>query len=179
MRITVILFNMMLILKLTGTALIIFTSSAAGFRISESLAEYEKYLQRIILLINRISDMIEYSTAHTCEILNVLSGDDELKKLYFVKKAAVYCRSGMQFSEAWKKAVREDDVIGKRECEILEMIGSSLGTSGRKSQLSMLALHSCTLRGILESQSDEIKRRRKLFSSLGILAGAMISVLLI
>lgn len=165
--------------KLAGTALIFTASAAAGFRLSEAVAAREKYLRLILMMLERISDMIEFTSLHSDEIIISVSEDSSFRKLYFLRKAAQRIKKGENFADTWRNALNEDGVIGENERDILQMMGDSLGSSGRKGQLAMLELYRRSVRDIIESQADEMKNKRKLFSSLGVLAGAMISVLLI
>lgn len=165
--------------KLIGTVIIMITFSAAGFRMSEKIKQREESLRIILHMINRISSLIEYSSAHVCDILKVLAEDETLNKLSFIERAETYYENGRSFEKSWKKAIYEDSVIGESERERLIMLGSSLGKSGRKDQLNMLKLHSDSISEQIKLNAEDFMNKRKLFTSLGILTGAMVSVLLI
>ena len=102
-----------------------------------------------------------------------------MSKLAFLKRAKTYYENGQSFEKSWKAALDEENVMGESEREKLIMLGSSLGKSGRKEQLKMLKLHSDSISEQIKLNAEEFRNKRKLFSSLGILTGAMVSVLLI
>ena len=166
-------------IKFIGTVIIMITFSAAGFRMSEKIKHREESQRVILHMINRISSLIEHSSAHVCEILIILAEDETLSKLAFLKRAKTYYENGQSFEKSWKAALDEENVMGESEREKLIMLGSSLGKSGRKEHLKMLKLHSDSISEQIKLNAEEFRNKRKLFSSLGILTGAMVSVLLI
>lgn len=166
-------------IKIIGMSFIIMTTGLAGIKISQMLAERVKRLELIILMIDRISVLIDFRALHTGEILTDLANDTCFEKLDFIKNAYEFYRGGEAFHEAWEKALKNDVFLGSEERDQLFLLGSSLGTSSAEGQLSMLKIHSSNIRHICDTVSPEINDKRKLYRTLGVLSGIFISVMLI
>lgn len=165
--------------KAAGIALIMFTSAFLGFKISGKIAVREKRLSILQLMTDRIYSLIEHTSLHTGEILSVIASESSFENLLFLKEAEKMMLSGMSFNDAWKKAVYDDYTIGESEKEILQLMGVSLGRSGRKGQLSMLKLHSESIKKLRDLLAPELRNKRKLYSSLGVLTGIFLSLMMI
>jgi stage III sporulation protein AB len=165
--------------KLIGAVFIIITASITGFRMSECVSLRENRLRLILLMTDKVSSLIEYGSLHVSEIISVLSADRAFEKLRFLKKTSELITSGKNFYDAWEQAVNGDGTLGEQEREVLLLIGSSLGRSNKKGQLSMLKLHSDSIRGIIALLTPELNSKKKLYSSLGVLSGVFLSVMLI
>ncbi|MDD6827562.1 MAG: stage III sporulation protein AB [Oscillospiraceae bacterium] len=166
-------------IKTLGILLIILVTTLTGIRISGEYAMREKRIDCLLLMTDRIVSLIKYGSFHTREILKRVASDKNFQMIEFPKQAVKFIDSGKDFAQAWDMSVRNDSTLGCEEREILLQMGSSLGKSGKKSQISMLEIHTENLRSIRERIVPELRNKRKLYSSLGVLTGIFISVMLI
>ncbi len=168
-----------MIIKLIGMIIITASTTLTGIYASNQLSERKKRIQAMILMIDRISSLIEFRALKTGDILDSISSDKSFEKLAFLKNADDLYKNGLSFYEAWNQAAEEDIMTGDEERQQLIMMGSSLGTSNIKGQLSMLKIYRQNMEHIFDTFSEESMNKGKLYRSLGILAGVFISVMLV
>jgi stage III sporulation protein AB len=85
------------------------------------------------------------------------------------------------FADSWKSAVSSFSPPGltKSDRMLIMNIGASLGTSDIDGQTATLSLYSAELQSAFETSEELCKKKSKLYTSLGILAGSFLAVILI
>lgn len=168
-----------MLMKLIGMLIITASTTLTGIYASNQLSQRKKRIQVLILMIDRIASLIEFRALKTGDILKSIASDKSFESLEFLKNADELHQKDMSFSGAWNQAVSNDDTVGDEERQQLIMLGSSLGTSNIKGQLSMLKIYRQNMENIFNTFSQESLNKGKLYRSLGILAGVFISVMLV
>lgn len=166
-------------LKYAGLAIIIAITSFAGCYFSSALRTRLVNLKKINFLIDEIIILLRYKASTVYEITDCLASNERFADFYFLKK--IYANSGISFQQNWNNAVESQppSSLKVNELEILADIGKNLGTSDMEGQLSMLNLQRAELESLIASAEKEYENKAKLYRSLGVLAGAFISVMLI
>jgi stage III sporulation protein AB len=137
-------------------------------------------LQQIRYMVDEISMLIRYKSATVFEITDRLLDDDRLSELTFLPVLKEKLTE-MSFREAWDQSVSGFSPNGftKADKQMLAGIGASLGNSDTEGQNATLALMAAELTSAYEISHEDCKRKSKLYTSLGLLAGAFLAVILI
>ena len=67
----------------------------------------------------------------------------------------------------------------KSDAELLNDVGARLGTSNTESQINTLELQRAELMSAISAAEADYNKKAKLYRSIGVLAGAFISIMLI
>lgn len=166
-------------LKYAGLAVIIAVTSFAGNYFSVSLKARLVNLKKINYLIDEIIVLLRFKGATVYEITECLAGNERFFDFSFLKSISV--NENASFQQSWCRALEANPVFGFKstDLEILSDIGKKLGTSDIEGQLSMLNLQRTELEMLISSVESDCEKKSKLYRSLGVLAGAFISVMLI
>ncbi len=166
-------------LKYAGLALIIAVTSFAGCYFSSALKTRLINLKKINFLIDEIIILLRFKASTVYEITEYLVKNERFSDFDFL-----YCITddeNTSFQQNWHNAIKARPPMNLKEndLEILADIGKNLGTSDMEGQISMLSLQRAELEMQISSAEADCQRKSKLYRSLGVLAGAFISVMLI
>ena len=166
-------------LKYIGLAVIITITSFAGCYFSSALKTRLINLKKINFLIDEIIILLRYKASTVYEITDCLANNERFADFYFLRN--IYVNSSISFQQNWNNAVKSQPPsnLKANDLEILADIGKNLGTSDMEGQLSMLSLQRAELENIISAAEMDCEKKSKLYRSLGVLAGAFISVMLI
>ncbi len=166
-------------LKYAGLAIIIAVTSFAGCYFSSALKTRLTNLKKINFLIDEIIVLLRYKSSTVYEITDFLVRNERFADFRFLSNITV--NENASFQQNWSNAIKTTPPSNLKESdlEILADIGKKLGTSDMEGQLSMLSLQRAELETLISSVEAECERKSKLYRSLGVLAGAFISVMLI
>lgn len=166
-------------LKYAGLVLITAVTSFAGCYFSSALKTRLVNLKKINFLIDEIIILLRYKASTVYEITDCLVRNERFAAFSFLSN--ISADENISFQQNWSNAIKEVPPLNLKESdlEILSDIGKNLGTSDIEGQLSMLSLQRAELEALISSAEAECERKSKLYRSLGVLAGAFISVMLI
>jgi len=152
-------------------------TSAAGNYFSLMLKSRLAALTKLNYMIDEIIMMLRFKSPTVYEIAEELRRDDRFSCFEFLGKISV----DKPFRESWRKAVRECPPGGLSESDraLLEDIGMQLGTSDTESQISTLGLQRAELTAAIAAAGADCDKKAKLYRSMGVLAGAFISIMLV
>lgn len=165
--------------KYAGLAIIIAVTSFVGCYFSSALRTRLVNLKKINFLIDEIIILLRYKASTVYEITDCLAGNERFSDFYFLSK--INSDNSISFQQNWSSTVHTMPPSGLKDSdlEILADIGKNLGTSDMEGQLSMLNLQRAELESLIASAETECEKKSRLYRSLGVLAGAFISVMLI
>lgn len=148
---------------------------------SAGLRKRLSLLKAVNAMLEEISILIRYKASTVFEIIEELSKDKRFTELGFILEVREHCSEQSSFSLKWENAVMSYNFgsIKPQDLLLINSIGQNLGSSDIEGQLSTLALEREELKTLLADAESDLKNKSKLYSSLGILTGAFITVLLV
>lgn len=161
--------------------LILITAGLIGCYMSAGLKKRLSLLKAVNAMLEEISILIRYKAATVFEIVEELNRDKRFAELGFIPEVKEHCEDQSSFSLKWENAVMSYNFgsIKPQDLLLINSIGQNLGSSDIEGQLSTLALEKEELKTLLADAESDLKNKSKLYSSLGILTGAFITVLLV
>ena len=167
------------ILKISGLTVIIAASTLSGNYFSCMLKCRLSSLKKMNYMIDEIIMMIRFRSPTVYEISETLAKSERFNGFDFLKK--IYSNGGVPFQESWCGAVSADPPKGMTAAdrELLTDVGRKLGTSDAESQINTLKLQQAELLSAITAAESDFAKKGKLYRSMGALAGAFISIMLI
>ncbi|MDR0946441.1 MAG: stage III sporulation protein AB [Ruminococcus sp.] len=152
----------------------------AGNFFRQSLFTRVIILRQMRYAADEMLTLIRFKTATVAEITDTLINDERLKDLIFLP-AVKENLADENFANSWKSAVSSFSPPGltKGDKQLIINIGGTLGTSDIDGQIATLSLYSAELQSAYETAEELCKKKSKLYTSLGILAGSFLAVILI
>lgn len=165
--------------KYAGIALIIAVTSFAGCYFSTSLKTRLTNLKKINFLIDEIIILLRFKASTVYEITEYLVKNGRFSDFDFL--GCITPDKDVSFQQNWHNAIEANPPmsLNRNDLEILADIGKNLGTSDMEGQISMLSLQRAELETLISYAEADCEKKSKLYRSLGVLAGAFISVMLI
>jgi stage III sporulation protein AB len=138
-------------------------------------------LREVRYLLDEVTMLIRFKGATVREIIDTLSEDSRLTDLTFIKTVSEKYVDGVSFSDCWALSVSDFKAGGltAADCKLIENIGRNLGTTDTEGQIASLALYQNEAQTAYKTAEAEAAKKAKLYTSLGILAGAFLIVFLI
>lgn len=167
------------VLKISGLIVIIAASTLAGNYFSYMLRCRLASLKKINYMIDEIIMMIRFRSPTVYEIAESLAKSERFSGFVFLN--SVSSAGDEPFQQSWCRAVSEDIPHGLTagDAELLSDIGRKLGTSDSESQINTLRLQQAELLSAISAAETDCIKKAKLYRSMGALAGAFISIMLI
>lgn len=164
-------------LKWLGFAVITAATSLTGNYFSVMLKSRLTALKKMNYMIDEIIMTLRFRSSTVYEIVGQLREDERFADFDFLEMIS----EGVPFRQSWSRAVRERTPRGmtKRDAELLKEMGARLGTSDAESQINTLELQRAELMSAISSAEADYNKKAKLYRSMGVLAGAFISIMLI
>ncbi len=134
-------------------------------------------IEEVLLMLQIISSEIRYSKTPLNVIVSKLSQNRGLSRLKFISE----CRKMLEnenFPLSWKKSVEKSDVNHDDRILLLSF-GSGLGTSDVEGQLSNCELHKALFENNLHKAREQCSRFGKLYTTLGVLGGILIALIIV
>ncbi len=171
--------NMFSVLKISGLIVIIAASTLAGNYFSYMLKCRLASLKKMNYMIDEIIMMIRFRSPTVYEIAESLAKSERFNGFGFLD--LVSPAGDEPFQQSWCRAVSEDIPQGltAADAELLSDIGRKLGTSDAESQINTLRLQQTELLSAISAAETDCTKKAKLYRSMGALAGAFISIMLI
>jgi stage III sporulation protein AB len=169
--------------KLIGAVLIVSAGASFGFMQAMHLAKRPKQIRLIIGALQRLETEIMYGMTPLPDALRRISLQCAEPVAGLFRKAAQELAGQTVHStnEIWQRAVEESwkrSSMKNGELETLRQLGFTLGLSDRIDQVKHLRLAASQLQTEEDLAREEQRRYEKMWRSLGVLAGALIAILL-
>jgi stage III sporulation protein AB len=138
-------------------------------------------LREIRYMLDEIVMLIRFRGATVGEITETLCEDKRLCDLTFLGAVSENCKNGESFSDCWANAVSgfRQNGLTESDIKLIENIGKNLGTTDIEGQIASLSLYQSEVNTAFAAAEEQTGKKAKLYTSLGILAGAFLLVFLI
>lgn len=168
--------------KILGLFAIFFVCTAAGLLKSYSLKKRVNELETFSSSFRDISIEIRYFATPTDVIISKLNEIKAYKSLRVFATCKESLEQTRNFSQSWNDAVDKALPylsLDKEDAGIIKRFGDSFGTTDVEGQIANCEQYSLMLDDRLQIARDDKKKRGKMFSSLGILAGVFLTIFFI
>ena len=166
-------------IKLIIFTLIAATGAFVGISAADVLRKRRNTARRLHSLLTELAVMIRYRGLDLFDIVQRLRNNTEFSSLGFICSMPSEYSPELDFHDEWKRSVETDSLLTSDMKQILNELGSSLGTSDVDGQISVIdaALEKMT---VLEKQLEaEYADKSRLYRSTGILLGIMTGIIFI
>ncbi|MBD5138076.1 MAG: hypothetical protein HDT24_02015 [Ruminococcus sp.] len=166
-------------MKFFGLAVITAASFLAGDHFSQQLKYRAANLKKMNYMVDDMMMMIRFGSLTVYEIAESLAESERFVGFDFLH--GISRSDGVPFQRSWCNAVEKYPPRGLKaeDIRLLSDIGRKLGTSDAESQLRTLGLQQAELTSAISSAEAEHTKKAKLYRSMGALAGAFISIMLL
>jgi stage III sporulation protein AB len=171
-------------MTLIGATLVLIAGTLIGFQQAARFADRPKQLRQLAHALQRLETEIGYGYTPLPEAI-IRTADTQPEPVASMLRRAVShleSGSGLTFRESWERAVREcwrNTAMRSGEQNVLIRLGSTLGISDKEDQIKHLRLALMQLKSEEEAARDDQARYEKMCKSLGILAAALIVILMV
>lgn len=167
--------------KLIGIAIIITASALIGNNYAEALSKRTSTLKAMEYMLEEIELLIRFRSADVYEIIDSLQRSPQLKNLKFIKYAVEHLGDNVPFDCLWEKAIDEynENFLKAEDIELLKSIGKEIGKSDLEGQISIIELKKNELSALIRRSEEEYTGKAGMYRSIGILGGALVSILLV
>lgn len=152
------------------------SGAAVGAYFSDRLSQRCAVISAYISLFR---NMTAYVTYNGYKLDEMLKAQCKTSRCYISDKLIAVCESGGNISEEWDACVNTSGCLKAEERNILSELGRNIGKSNTEGETAVLALAQTRLESVLESASEEKKRKGRLYRTLGIMLGAAVGIMLI
>jgi stage III sporulation protein AB len=168
-------------LKIIALSAIGLACIAVGMYFRAGLARRAVILRQMTYVLDTVITLIKFERAPLRDIFEKLKTDSRLFELTFIPEVGSGMDAGCSFADSYTAAVARFTPPGltARDRDIIGGIGSVLGITGAEGQIASLSVYAAELGEAADSARDNLIRKSKLYSSLGLLAGAFIIILLL
>jgi stage III sporulation protein AB len=132
-------------------------------------------------MLDEIIILIRFKGATVGEIIDTIKNDSRLTDLAFLQNVSDNYSGSESFSAAWEAAVSQfrENGLTQSDIKLIDNIGKNLGTTDIEGQLASLSLYQNEAEASYSAAEADSLKKAKLYTSLGILAGAFLIVFLI
>ncbi|MCC3373383.1 stage III sporulation protein SpoIIIAB [Cohnella sp. REN36] len=169
-------------LKLIGAALVLFAGTMIGFVQAARFAERPRQIRQLLHALQRMETEIGYGQTPLPEALARIAQVLPPPLAGLFAGTAASLRSGGETVQAcWEKTFRAGwsaTAMRAAERDAMLRLGGTLGASGREDQLKHLRLAMHQLQAEESAAREDQQRYEKLSRSLGVLAAALVVILM-
>lgn len=164
--------------KVIGSIIVIAVCTVLGFEKSRELQFHLKELEELKRLFTILHSELVYTKATLSEVFFKISKKtEEPYKCWLIDlaKKLEMCGTGT-FSEVWKDSIKthfEETRLKKNEVEELEQVGLGIQYA------DTLNLYLTQLDFSIETTREELKSKKKLYQSMGIMCGIFLVIVLL
>lgn len=163
-------------LKIIGCLFVIISCSLCGFYFSSQKTRRIVCLGEIIRLINEIEISMKYSRKTTADMLHELC-KNSFEEIGFLSEVSIKEKT---FFESFKELVEKNaPPLTDDDKKLLLSFAGELGSTDSEGQIKSAALYKSFFEKRLDGAKGECERQSRLYSSLGVLSGVFISILLV
>ena len=171
-------------LKVIGIGLVLMGSSGYGMRLYLDLKEGTWHLRWWIMLLERVMDEVEHQNLSLpeCICLELKHASDDYKGMLeeILRKYEMDGRNGIShcFREAvLKRALRLP--LKKEEKEIITNLLEELPIYNQEMQIKLLNHKKVQLEKCLLDRERELREKKKVYTSLGVMGGLLLILILV
>lgn len=133
-----------------------------------------------MVLLDHLHDRLRYLQPTLRSLLDSACGLSRLADTPYISRCRDALEEGENFPLCWRRETEAySKVIGKEEAELLAALSDVLGAADLDSQLSSLTYTHTQLEHYLELARQNRARYQKLYSTLGILVGLALAIILV
>ncbi|MXQ55127.1 stage III sporulation protein SpoIIIAB [Shimazuella alba] len=170
-------------LKLVGCILLLFATTGIGFILAGKLAARPKQIRRLISALSILETEIHYSSRNLSTACSHIGDRDieMISELFRQMALRLTTMDGAATYECLKLAVQDwwpTSAMKTSEKEVFLQFCKTLGNSDRSDQLTHLALAKQNLQVEEQKAREEQFQYEKMVRTLGVLAGALLIILL-
>lgn len=132
-------------------------------------------------MLNETEHLLKYKNATVFEVLGFLKNNARLKQYDFISYSEMLCASGgYSFYDAWNTALAGEKAIfsDKGDYELILSFGDFFGKNELEGQLSAVGYLKEMLSGRCADARECCRSKGKLYRDLGVLTGALLSIML-
>lgn len=170
-------------LKFIGALLLLLSGTLFGFYQAQQLSRRPKQIRQLIQALQRLETEIAYGFTHLPDALMALSQQTAapLSRMFRQMSEQLSVPTGRSVKEVWQSAVHDGwkhTSMKEGEKDVVLQLGFTLGITDREDQVKHLRLGLRQLQTEEELAREEQQRYEKMWKSLGILAGALVAILI-
>lgn len=171
-------------IKWLGVGFILFSCAAIGFEMSNQLGQRIEALRIIKRIIFMLRGEIKYGNAPLGEAFASIGNRMESPYREFLVETAreIEHLNGTTFRGIWEKMKEKylkEVPLSKKDLEKLLDFGDHLGYLDKEMQLNTIELYLEQLEEEILNAQNNLKRNGRLYQSLGIMGGILITILII
>lgn len=171
-------------LKITGCVLIITSSTGMGLMLGNEIKRRIEDLKSAKTIALLLRGDIRYAHTTLPEALENVAKRHEGRYTKFLNKVSKELKSyqGVSFSQVWKKAMETEldkTALSKKDREDWLAFGEQLGYLDKDMQINHIDWYITQVEENMKEVTDDAKDKIKLYRSLGILFGILITILVI
>jgi len=169
-------------IRLAGCIMLLASSTALGFGAANSMKERIKELDSMILSIRAMELELAARRTPLPELLKRAGhcASGRINLFYNLCESRLGKSEGVIFSEIWKAAAETVELhIKEQETMLFLEVGNILGRYDAGSQCAALQTAREQFAGFAENAKEQYSRMGRVYSTLGIAAGALLMIVLI
>lgn len=167
-------------MKFLGIITVVIISALTGNYFAVRLGRRLELLKKLEYMLEKMEILIRCRAATVYEMISELSRDKRLEGLDFLVNMGGG-EEGLTFHEMWESGVKNfrPACLKSEDTDFILSVGAELGTSDTQGQLESLAMSRAALALMIKESQEEYAKKASLYRSMGVLAGALVAVLLI
>lgn len=166
-------------MRWVGIFFLFLACTGTGLYAARQIRTRYRHTQQLSALLGDFSTYIRYQCLPLEELLHLFAEHPNYADFTFLQNVSRAFCTGTPPRILWKDAIAEDTAVSHEEAVILCGIGNVLGTTDMQGQLAALELYRSRMDALAESMQERCRKKSELYPKLGILLGAMLSILLI
>lgn len=171
-------------LDIVGGLLVLFAGTMLGFYKAAQYANRTRQIVQTIHALNRLETEIVFGFTPLPEALSKIGKQlaPPMSRIFREAADRLEEHSGNTTTESWHMAVTDNwkaTSMKLGELEVIRQLGLTLGISDREDQQKHLHLAVSQLQAEEQTAREEQKRYEKMWKSLGVLAGALVVILIV
>lgn len=168
-----------MVLKIGGLLALFLACTAAGFLRASALGRRVRELEDFLGALAAIASEIRYSATPTEEILEKLGASPQYRELRVFAESAALLRDTRDVAKAWTlalEAAKPSLSLDEGDLEALGWFGAIFGATDTQGQLANCERYTTLLAQRLDRAREDQRRRGRMYSALGLLAGTFFCV---
>lgn len=166
-------------MKWMGIICLFMMSTVIGFYAAGRIKTKYRTTQKLATLLSEFSTQLRYQAAPLEELLEQFAYHPNYSEFTFLREVSNGFTVENSHCQLWEKCVHADPSVLPQAGEILCSLGNILGTTDIQGQLTALEIYQRRMEETAEDLKTNCIRREELYRRLGVLFGAMFSVLLL
>lgn len=166
-------------MKTAGILFVFAASICAGCYASYNIKAQCRTVRLLETLLEDFMIYIRYQSLPMEDLLALFAEHENYQEIAFLQRVRAAFRPEMPSHLLWCEEVRRDGQIVPPAQEILCALGNVLGTTDVQGQLTALETHRLQMHKLADTMQENCQKKGALYRHLGLLAGAMLAVLLL